>query len=106
MEEIKSIIDIYNQSNGSSIALLAGLIVLVFRGWAVMPNQLKVFVKTLMKKRRTTQLYANAERMKFVIREIEFGEQHKTQLFQKLLFLKIESICELSKKVDSDSKDV
>jgi hypothetical protein len=109
MEDVKALIEMSNKVN-SPIALyfilLAAFIMIVFRIWKLMPVGLKAYFITALQKKRQVTLFVNAERMRYVVQTIDFNDTEKTKLFRKLLNLKINSICEVSQKVNVSSKDI
>ena len=108
MEGLKDLIELWKSSSGvlSYIIYIVILALLSFRIWAVMPHGLKAyFLKSLQKKRQVT-LFVNAERMRYIVQTIVFEDPEKTKLFRKLLNLKINSICEISQKINVSSKDI
>jgi len=109
MEEVKELMEMSEKTgNVAFVWFVYAIVVLLitFRVWKLMPITLKAyFMKSLQKKRQTT-LFVNAERMRYVVSTIDFSECNKTKLFRKLLNLKINSICEISQKVNVGSKDI
>ena len=109
MEEIKQLMEM-SEKSGSAIFVWFIYVIVVtlvmFRVWKLMPVGLKAYFLKSLQKKRQVHLFVNAERMRYLVSTIDFKEPEKTKLFRKLLNLKINSICEISQKINVQSKDI